>query len=608
MKRLLPALAALIIVCYASCRKASDSSSPVVTNIMQAQADALNTLYQYGEQHAENDPVVALMGTADIMRGRSDVANVTVYDSSSMLVTLRNGMHYAISLDQIDANGISLTRGGKGSSEFQTLFNTATVSIKNKDILFYSPPFDQFYNATEYQTIKTLVENSGNGLTLYKAVNTDCNAGTISRFKNYGLVIMSTHGFPWGFMVQTLGDVGNNLYYSDSVKANGTRVIYRTDIATKEEDVKRQLEAYNPGVYDLITSDKLIMHVSLRYQSPALNWYRKALSAFRGQNVVLFATSKFMSEQPDFDNTVIMGNFCYSGTNNNNAPLASGFLAVRDMIVQKSPGAYFGWNLTSTSSEPVDNEDAKLAELQLLRNFIYNSDSTGSAIKDANRQSTIQAHVVKNGFRNGQYLYLVLSGKKNLSYGCGGTITDSRDGQQYKTVCIGNQVWMAENLRYAAPGSDCYSGSAANCTQYGRLYDWNTMMQGAGPSDTVPSHVQGICPSGWHLPSKGEFDILIANFGTNSVAGGALRDTIGWDSPNTGATNASGFNGKPAGYSSGSGSYNGLGSQAAWWTTSQSNSGANYRYYITTGSQYSSVAEYSQPTTMLISCRCVKDY
>jgi uncharacterized protein (TIGR02145 family) len=80
-----------------------------------------------------------------------------------------------------------------------------------------------------------------------------------------------------------------------------------------------------------------------------------------------------------------------------------------------------------------------------------------------------------------------------------GTFTDSRNGKAYKTVKIGEQVWMAENLNYNASGSKCYNDSTANCDKYGSLYNWETAMK--------------ACPSGWHLPTNKEWETLLSSLG-----------------------------------------------------------------------------------------------
>jgi len=117
-----------------------------------------------------------------------------------------------------------------------------------------------------------------------------------------------------------------------------------------------------------------------------------------------------------------------------------------------------------------------------------------------------------------------------------GTFTDTRDGKIYKTVKIDNRIWMAENLNYDC-GSGCYDydNDTANSNIYGKLYTWEK--------------AQTVAPLGWHLPTKMEWE-AISRFYGSSASGGALkaRGTDYWKSPNTGATNCSGFNALPGGY------------------------------------------------------------
>ena len=85
-----------------------------------------------------------------------------------------------------------------------------------------------------------------------------------------------------------------------------------------------------------------------------------------------------------------------------------------------------------------------------------------------------------------------------------GFFTDSRDKQKYKWVKIGNQTWMAENLKFNAKNSECPKGKHADCEIYGRTYDWST--------------ATSACPGGWHLPSKGEWTTLIDMVGEENAA------------------------------------------------------------------------------------------
>ena len=146
-----------------------------------------------------------------------------------------------------------------------------------------------------------------------------------------------------------------------------------------------------------------------------------------------------------------------------------------------------------------------------------------------------------------------------------GTLTDDRDGVTYKTVTIGNQTWMAENLKLnynvGSAKSWCGGGSGNNegdCNKYGRLYTWAAAMDSAaiysyagedcGYGKHCPARwkPRGICPQRWHLPSKAELDELVEAVGGSSVAGTMLRSTSGWDH-NENGSDLYGFTALPTG-------------------------------------------------------------
>ncbi|MBN1416909.1 MAG: hypothetical protein JW973_17560 [Bacteroidales bacterium] len=206
---------------------------------------------------------------------------------------------------------------------------------------------------------------------------------------------------------------------------------------------------------------------------------------------------------------------------------------------------------------------------------------------------------------------------------------DSRDGNHYNAVKIGNQIWMAENLKYlpsvAGPGTSsqttpCYyvygydgttvndAKAVSNYTTYGVLYNWPAAMAGEASSTSNPSGVQGVCPAGWHLPSNTEWTELTDFLGGLSVAGGKLKETgtTHWIAPNTGATNETGFTALPGGYLSYSGTFVLIGNFSYWWSATEtiyySNAwgrGVNNEYSYAIGSDFGKELGFS--------VRCLRD-
>jgi uncharacterized protein (TIGR02145 family) len=198
-----------------------------------------------------------------------------------------------------------------------------------------------------------------------------------------------------------------------------------------------------------------------------------------------------------------------------------------------------------------------------------------------------------------------------------GTMTD-QDGNVYKTISLGTQTWMSENLRTTkyrngeailegtansawsiiGTSSYCnYSNTKNNDTiaTFGRLYNWSAV-----------SDSRNIAPSGWHVPTDAEWSTLITFLGDVSVAGGKLKELnlIHWATPNLGADNSTGFTALPSGERDNDGTFTGLGYLATWWSSSEYNGYGMYRYVY-----YNGPGEGVNFTFkgMGMAVRCVKD-
>jgi len=206
--------------------------------------------------------------------------------------------------------------------------------------------------------------------------------------------------------------------------------------------------------------------------------------------------------------------------------------------------------------------------------------------------------------------------------------TDTRDNNHYNVVKIGNQIWMAENLKYlpsvVGPGTGSqttpyyyvygYNGTTvaeakatANYTTYGVLYNWSAAMNGAASSTTNPSGIQGVCPTGWHLPSDAEWTELTDYLGGTTIAGGKLKETgtTHWASPNTGATNETGFTALPGGGRGSDGAFGSVGYDGGWWSATEGNATGAWNRIMNYGS--GNVYRSSLSKELGFSVRCVRD-
>ncbi|MBO4436165.1 MAG: fibrobacter succinogenes major paralogous domain-containing protein [Fibrobacter sp.] len=211
----------------------------------------------------------------------------------------------------------------------------------------------------------------------------------------------------------------------------------------------------------------------------------------------------------------------------------------------------------SSSSFLNDNSSSSIASTE---------ESSSSVASESSSSEEFDWSVPKEAYLN-----------PNIDYG---TMTDERDGKVYRTVKIGDQTWMAENLNYAdsvnTPSlkgrSLCYNDESKNCEVAGRLYTWAAAIDsvnlykeysidcGDGKTCTLPDTVYGICPSGWHLPNTAEWETLLVAVGgelfltyeDKYTSGKTLKSATGWftnelDGENGNGTDSVGFSALPAG-------------------------------------------------------------
>jgi uncharacterized protein (TIGR02145 family) len=190
------------------------------------------------------------------------------------------------------------------------------------------------------------------------------------------------------------------------------------------------------------------------------------------------------------------------------------------------------------------------------------------------------------------------------------------NGNVYKTVSIGKQVWMAENLKttkyndgtaiplvaddkaWAAlttPAFCWYNNDIANKEVYGAMYNWFTV------------NTNKLCPTGWRVPTDAEWTTLTTYLGGKNVAGGKLKEagTIHWKSPNTGATNESGFTALPSGSRATNGSFHFLGEGGTCWSSKEYD--ASNAWFRSITYDYSVITNFYGRNQAGWSVRCLQD-
>lgn len=522
-----------------------------------------------------------------------EVEEATMGSIYAFDVTHVNGISGHIIFSKKTDNPASRTRGGGGSSSgsLEQLLHTEEEDeeklIKNKNVLVilqYANEFYQPYNfqwdCKHIQDFLDIFEYSGLGFNVTLRVNEGLTA--FRDMDNFGIIVINTHGTTEGLMS------GEDVFY----RRNRALISFdnNVEVGPLPENAAHRLRAKEYKITSLWEYDDVTRQAGI-------------------QNVSYELTYDFFESMPyQFDNAVLIANYCYSGNKN-------GILA--DILGRKGLKSFYGYGYNNGLSLPVTNGMCWKAEDTIVKSLIaldttgvahlFNNttpmyDSLYWAERPGSERFLRERHFI---FTPQPLVHYLDKGYKLES--CRETFTDPRDGQSYPSVCIGDQVWMARNLNFAGAGI-CYENSGSNCDTYGRLYTIEELT-GRTTSNSNPSGVQGLCPPGWHVPSRAEWDELFqfVNFDVRK-----LRSAGFWTS-SSGNTDEFGLKLMPGGnhvYYSPNSIFSKLGLEGHFWTSSSEPGDQFYCSVLVTGSSYNLNADLQYEdfiNTFSFSCRCVKD-
>ena len=259
-----------------------------------------------------------------------------------------------------------------------------------------------------------------------------------------------------------------------------------------------------------------------------------------------------------------------------------------------------------------------------LEEWLGGLSESSSSEEDSSSSSSRGGGLSSSSVGSGLSSSSIGSGNGGVVYGA----DVSYQGETYQTVVIGTQTWFQRNLNYAATGSKCGDGNSlsdantATCDTYGRLYNWATAMKlpascnTSSCSSSIGNPHQGICPTGWHIPSNADWDTLMTEVGGSVILGSSifagkyLKATSGWANSSYGrsgnGTDDFGFTALPGGNGDSGDGFLYVGYGGYWWSASEKDGDSAYhlsiRYFDESAGWY-----YYDKDFYLMSIRCVKD-
>lgn len=593
-----------------------DDKNPPVTTEQESTVEKVTTLFNLHKKAAQvyqnqisidGDTVMAMDALGQWLLDQPEVKEAHYVGLNLVEIYLKNGLRTDITVIPVDEDGQHLIRGGESGKSSLNMFSSdeEIKEIKNSKVLILIPFIDEFYYGHYDKKVKFKGGNSNapqpEDVTVISG--TDVTLSTLESLSSSGLIILNTHGVSDGFLLN-MKDDGFDL--ADTVSFS-------------DEDIREFIISTNNIPVEKLASGELRLSSQFEHDI--------STHKINGIHARLTVTEEYVRNMNiDLSNSVLFANHCFSGwvadgkTENN----------MSEAWLSKGLSTYYGYAYENGSSAPVGNNFCKQMEDSLIVNLVVETDTTGVAhlAKDAIFQYELLPTLVKRG-KAKKLVPLTSGGSSSFEYvesplyfyqyfddnyqyvDCKpGTITDTRDGKTYKTVCIGGQLWMAENLRYSGAGV-CFDNEPANCEKEGRLYSVFEVLNEKVSDDS--NTVQGICPKGWHVPSEKEYTDLMTFCGGTQSAIVKLRSKD-WPSAPT-STDEFGFNlvpAQPAYYSLNDKKivFNTSSRvQAQLWTSSGNPQTDSYKLFETRSTTIMKILGTSQTpeSAYYTQCRCVQD-
>ncbi|MCB9245589.1 MAG: hypothetical protein H6606_04095 [Flavobacteriales bacterium] len=483
----------------------------------------------YETELASGDTLSALNALGEWLGSQSSVSEAWYRDLNRIEIDFANGLHSGITLIPINKNGEHQFRGSAANGHLQSLGKAASGDkIKNRKVLILMPYPNEFgYYSSTIEDLKSAFQKGVDPMEV--EVKTDrVSLSDLNKLGEYGLTILDVHGETHGF----------NLMYLEKN--------FKTDDLWFPDEVIQEVFNIHSVPEEKIANGEIELELHITYDGDHAVRFRFSI----------LVTDKYIRQlNIDLSDAVLFGNHCYSGFT------ALGTDKENMAAAWKSKGlaTYYGYAFDNNRSTKVDNEFCKDMELILIKGLTEDLDSTGNAhLKEdgspyaytiqkpySDQKVSVRAKrlTISEPFvlDSTKLLYCKQFYEKTYSYDhCDTLFIDPRDGERYKVVCIGKQVWMAENLRFAGGGGVCFDNDPAYCKKEGRLYSPFELLNYQVTNDSSSGHVQGLCPKGWHVPSNAEYRALMDFCGSTNNAVLKLRSKE-WPAPPN-ATDEFGFN------------------------------------------------------------------